>query len=68
MIYRTYSYIDLLDLLHIESAIEAQEDFKIEIDTILATYFGHTIFSLFVRNLKVYRKILKKLTDQFGDD
>ena len=34
------------------------EEFHFELDTILSTYCGHTIFSLFIENFEVYRQVL----------
>ena len=36
------------------------EDFFLELNTILATYAGHTIFSLFIEEPLVYKQILKQ--------
>ena len=65
MIYRTYSEIDLLDLLDIKIALERKEDINyIDLDTILSTYEGHTIFSIFQHYYEVYEKIAKQLKEQ----
>ena len=48
MIYRTYSEVDFLDLQDIKFALEKKEDMiYIDLETILSTYEGHTIFSIF---------------------
>ena len=47
-LFRTHSYIDLLDLQFIKSALSKGDDFFIDEDTILSTYEGHTIFSIFL--------------------
>ena len=58
MIYRTQTYIDLLDLQYIQEAVKDEEDFYIEQNTILSTYYGHTIFSIFIESFKVYQQVL----------
>ena len=36
------------------------EDIYLEMNTILATYAGHTIFSLYIEEPEVYKQILKQ--------
>ena len=65
IVYRTCSEIDLLDLLQINTALKKKERLgHIDMSTILATYEGHTIFSLYTYHPDVYRKIYSQLKDQ----
>ena len=45
-IYKTHSFLNLLQLEKIEEAIDKQKNFSIDIETLLSVYEGHTIFSL----------------------
>ena len=64
MIYRTYSELDLLELLDIKLALEKKEDIgHIDIETILGTYEGHTILSIFQHFYEVYETILNQLKE-----
>ena len=56
-IFRTYSYMDLLNLVHIRSALQKEEDFYINDQTIVSVYEGHTIFSIFFYNPHVFEQI-----------
>ena len=48
MLYRTFSEIDLDQLLKVFSAIDSEIKIdKIDPETILCTYEGHTVFSIF---------------------
>ena len=38
-----------------------EEDFSFDDETILATYEGHTIFSIFLYKMEVYEKILESI-------
>jgi len=57
VVFRTHSLLDLLDLQYVAKAVESKEDFYIETSTILSTYQGHTIFSLFMQQPEVYEQI-----------
>ena len=57
-IFRTYSYLNLLDLQWIKD-IENKDELNIMTETILSTYEGHTIFSLFLDKFEVYEQINK---------
>ena len=57
-IFRTYSYLNLLDLQWILN-IENKDELNIMTETILSTYEGHTIFSLFLDKFEVYEQINK---------
>ena len=58
MVYRTCSEIDILDLAQIKVALDNKEMInQIDLDTILSTYEGHTIFSIYWNYLEVYEKI-----------
>ena len=63
ILYRTHCYIDLLDLQYIDTALKNGEEYYIELDTILSTYEGHTIFSIFLEKPEVYQQILNQLRE-----
>jgi hypothetical protein len=63
-VYRTYSMIDLFDLLYVKEHVTKREEFYIETSTILSTYAGHTIFSLFLEHDQVYEQILQQFKEQ----
>ena len=55
MVYRTYSEVDLLELQDIKNAVLKKEDINfIDLETILGTYEGHTVFSIFQHYIPVY--------------
>lgn len=55
MLYRTFSEVDLQELSKIQEALDARQKIPdIDLDTILSTYEGHTIFSIFFDNIAVY--------------
>ena len=56
-LFRTYSYLNLLDLAYIKTSLDKEEDYFIEEDTILSTYKGHTMFSIFLQKFEVYEHI-----------
>ena len=60
--------MDLLDLHYIRHALSNDKDFFIEQDTILSTYEGHTIFSVFLEKLKVFEEILSKFKGSKYED
>ena len=62
-IFRTCSLLNLLDLQFIKASLEKEDDFFIDEMTILSTYQGHTIFSIFLHKIDVYDQILKQLND-----
>ena len=62
--YRTYSMIDLFDLLYVKEHVSKKEEFYIETSTVLSTYAGHTIFSLFLEHDQVYEQILQQFKEQ----
>ena len=62
MLYRTFTELDLLELRHINRALRAGlKTHQIDIDTILSTFEGHTIFSIYFDNIQVYEQILEQL-------
>ena len=68
-VYRTYSYLNLLDLEHIKQQLSKEEDFFIDEGTILSTYEGHTIFSIFLHKIEVYEQIYSQFQDlEFEDE
>ena len=69
MVYRTHSLLDLIDMQYIADSLDGHKDFTIEIGTVLSTYFGHTIFSLFIEHSqKVYMKILQLFKHEFDEE
>ena len=70
MIYRTHSEVDLLELQDIKFALEKKEDQTyIDLETILSTYDGHTIFSIFQHYYDVYDWILSQMkVQEFSSD
>ena len=58
--YRMHSYLDLLNLQDLVRQVsQNQVPPFIEFDTILSTYDGNTIFSIFFENIEVFRQIRK---------
>ena len=51
--YRTYSFIDLLNLSQIKHFLKKGEEIFINDQTMLSVYEGHTIFSIFFYNPSV---------------
>ena len=47
-----------------QDKVKRGEDMYLELSTILATYAGHTIFSLFIEEDEVYKQILKQFKEQ----
>ena len=65
MVYRTYSEVDLLEIQDIKNTLEKKEDMiYIDMETILSTYEGHTIFSIFQHYFEVYEKIYSQIREQ----
>ena len=62
MLYRTFSEVDLQELVQIVEALEARQKMpEIDPQTIICQFEGHTIFSLFWDSIAVYEKILAQL-------
>ena len=61
LLYRTYSEVDLFQLRKINELLGTEELDKeiIDTETLLSTYEGHTIFSIYFYHSKVYEMILK---------
>ena len=59
-VYKTYSFLSLLQLEKLNEAIAKQEELFIDQDTILSVYEGHTIFSLFLSKDTVFHQVLKE--------
>ena len=59
--YRTYSLVELLSLVHIRHQLKQEEKFYIEDQTMVSTYQGHTVFSIFQFCPQVYDQILQQL-------
>ena len=45
--YRSYSFMDLLNLVQIRDQLQREEKFFVPDQTLLSVYEGHTIFSIF---------------------
>ena len=55
MLYQTYSELDLVQLEKINQAVNNNSVIPtVEVGTILATYEGHTIFTLYYDKIDVY--------------
>ena len=67
-VWRTYSFINLLDLEHARLQMEKEEEFSFNDESILATYEGHTVFSIFLYKLQAYEKILDQLKGRDFED
>ena len=65
---RTYTYLNLLDLEQVRLQLNKEDDFSIDEDTILSTYQGHTIFSIFLQRFEVYEQILSQLEEKKYED
>ena len=62
MLFRTFSEVDLFELKRISTALlERQKLPELDLRTILSVYEGHTIFSIFQTNVRVYEMILQQL-------
>ena len=51
--YRTYSFLDLLNLVHVRNQVRRGEKIHIPDETLLSVYEGNTFFSLFQYNPEV---------------
>ena len=60
--YRTYSFLDLLNLNRIRQLLNNEEKFYIRTQTILSVYEGHTIFSIYLNYIEVYEKIFNQFS------
>ena len=64
LLYRTYSELDLLQLKAINEALQARAKLPdIDPATILSTFEGHTIFSIYYEDVRVYEQIYHQLTE-----
>ena len=45
-----------------------EEEFSFNDETILGTYEGHTIFSIFINRMEAYEKILEQLSEREFED
>jgi len=62
MLFRTFSEVDLKQLEKIYEEIDSRQKLsKIDTETILCMYEGHTIFSIFFDKIEVYEQILYQL-------
>lgn len=65
MLYRTFSEIDLCELLKIQNAIDRRAKIGfIDHESILANYEGHSIFSIFFDRIEVLEQIYEQLSIQ----
>ena len=67
-VFRTYTFLNLLDLEHARQQMLKEEEFNFNNETIVATYEGHTIFSIFLYRVQAYEKILDQLKGQEFED
>ena len=59
-IFRSHSYLDLIQLDTLSHKMKQKENIHdIDAETVLATYEGHTFFSLFFDKIMIYEKILE---------
>ena len=59
MLFRTFAEVDLQQLYIIFKKIESRQRLDdIDIESVLSTYEGHTIFSIFADQINVFEKIL----------
>ena len=67
--FRTYSFMDLLNLIHVRNLLRrGQELTTIPDQTILSVYDGHTIFSIFQMNAEVFEKIYQQIKTRNFED
>ena len=63
MLYQTYSELDLVQLENINQAVKSNAIIPtVEIGTVLSTFEGHTLFTLYYENINVYQRIQEQLT------
>ena len=65
-VFSTYAEIDILELLNVPKACRLLKD--IDLQTILSNFNGHTIFSIYFDNVKVFEAIQTQLEDLDLDD
>ena len=62
MLFRTFSEIDLEQLNSLIKAIKTRQKLPyIDLEAVLSTYEGHTIFSLFWDQIEVIEQILSQI-------
>ena len=62
ILYRTFSELDLYELKQVRDAIQERQPFsKIDPESIICNYEGHSIFTIFFDRIDVYEQILKQL-------
>lgn len=65
MLYRTFCEIDLGQISKIQHSIKQGSKLdKIDLEAVLSTYEGHTIFSIFFDCMRVYEQILLQLQEE----
>lgn len=61
-LFRTFAEIDLAELCQIRAAISRKKKLPmIDPQTIVSSFEGHTIFSIFQEQINVYEQILEQL-------
>ena len=55
--YRTYSFLDLLNLVHVRNQLRRGEKMNVPDETLLSVYEGNTFFSLFQYNQEVLEQV-----------
>ena len=66
--YRTYSFLDLLNLVHVRNLLRRREQFFIHDETMLSVYEGHTFFSIFENNPEVFEQVYEQLSSRTFED
>lgn len=61
-IFRTHSYLNLLDLKWINDNRDSSE-LNIMLETILSTFAGHNLFSIFLDKVEVFEQVNKQYND-----
>ena len=66
---RTYSFFDLLQLKELAQLLNEEKQFTIENRALIRIYEGHTIFSIFASQEKLFEHIAEKLKEtKFRDE
>ena len=72
VLHKTYSFIDLLNLVHIQNIVRRGLEFStipdIPDQTILSVYDGKTIFSIFKDSEKVFDQLYDQIKSRTFDD
>lgn len=69
MLFRTFSELDLWQIKNISDTLDKRNKLtKIDSNTILTTFEGHTIFSIFWDRIQVFEQILSQLQEEEFED